>query len=483
MSTTKKLTGAFAGLFAIVIALALAPSAAFADTFTGGTLTVTGVEAGDTVYLYQVVVDDYDSTTNEMTRAFADDGLSSVISWDDYVGSTYTDEVKANIVATYLRSSGTVYTSATATDTSVTFTSLEAGQYLVVVVSGEGNTTRAFQNTLVTVEPVANSSNNGYEWSSTATTVAVKYTDMSDPIDKTVDGSDNASVAAGDTVKFTITATIPSYAANATDRVFKITDTAVNSTIDSISSVTIVADGETLATLTAGTDYTIKYTYDTDGTTITGFVLTLTNDTIVTYSGQSVVITYDGTISSSASSTTATYNSADLEFSVDSSSTTTDEPDNPDTAYTYSYRIEFYKTNSSGEALTGAVFTLTSTTDSSVSYTSTYDSTTGTYYFDGIAAGTYTLSETTVPSGYVAIDDMTVTIDSTEVNDDYTTDTIYLDSDTSDSYDNTLIDEESTFLDSLPTTGEAGTAIITIVGIGLMAFAISRIARSRSKEE
>lgn len=505
MKLLKHLREALAGVFALALAVSLLPTQALAASvaFAGGSLTVNNVKKGDTVRLYKVVEDKYDSTTNTMSSALS--SKITGITWDEYKKNA-TDSTgalnNANTIAGLLYDKAADYT-ATATGESVTFDgTLDSGQYLVLITPAD-NTPRSFQNTIVTVRPNAKADGTGFEWPTDKPTVNLKATDLTDPgtFDKKVEGAGFTSANVGDVKNFTLTATIPTFAPNAKNRVFKVTDKPTNITIDTTKDFVVKIGQTTLQKVAAATDESATgyaLTANSDG----GFTLQLTNNTILANGGQKLTVTYKGTLTAALTSTTSASNEASREFSTDSFSDKTDttgpvDPEKPETpenpgTHVYSFRVEFTKkgADKGNPALKGAEFKLQRKTTTgtyedvmrnNVVLTSTAGATAGNYYFDGLAAGEYRLVETKVPSGYSAISPLDFTI-ADQHNEDWTTETVYLDNNAGDQLNNTVIDPTSTFLDLLPETGEMGTVGLTIAGIGLVAFAVSRLARGRKQQ-
>lgn len=96
----------------------------------------------------------------------------------------------------------------------------------------------------------------------------------------------------------------------------------------------------------------------------------------------------------------------------------------------------------------------------------------GNVVFKGLAAGTYTLTESVVPEGYNGIDPLTVTVSFSkpEGSEDYafkvsTDGTTFTDVDTDGDLDISVTNKKGSVL---PTTGGIGTTIFTVIGLILM---------------
>ncbi len=102
----------------------------------------------------------------------------------------------------------------------------------------------------------------------------------------------------------------------------------------------------------------------------------------------------------------------------------------------------------------------------------------GYVYFSGLAAGTYTISETVVPAGYTKVADQTFTLSAAVCTADNPV--------TSEVEDNYLV-SSTDVVDGkqpvLPLTGDVGTFILVAAGVGLLACAFVIIARFRKQKQ
>lgn len=479
----NRLRGLLVAFVALVAALAIVPGAALADPIMGGSVTITNVEAGDRVYLYQVVKTDVDTTTNEATNSFVTDfNINFDDEWavsntDDNPDTTDAVEGYANTIAQYVNVNSdqwgengfTVYGPEEATVDGATFNNVDAGQYLVVVTSAN-DATRVYQNTIITVMPEAD----GADWTPVDVRAALKYTDM-DPdddtsvVDKKINGEEAVdSVDKNDTVTFTITAPIPKYVDELDSRVYQLTDTMDDGFVyaDDLE----VKAGDT--TLKAGTDYILGSEDGFFGT------IKLTGSALKVYANQTLTVTYKATL---AQDDNAPVHSADelneveLKFSVNSVDNRTSTDD--DTVSMTVYGITFKKVNDDGAGLEGAEFTIKDA-QGNVLYEGLTSDPNGDVTLNGaLAAGQkYTLVETKAPAGYQRITDLEFTIASSDLAEDGTY-TGYL----FDVNGGEIIDEESNFFTELPTTGGAGTVALTAAGVVLVAGAAAFIVRSRKE--
>ena len=225
----------------------------------------------------------------------------------------------------------------------------------------------------------------------------------------------------------------------------------------------------------ASTNYTDKATPDT------GDTLTITfNDTYIESlaSGTVIVVKYSGKVTSDALSTTPGKNSATVTYG-DNNKTTVSE------VKVYNAKITVTKTDGDGAALAGAGFVVKNASnqyykltpaaaaqDATVTWYTlangetleqaiaagkvtelTTTETSNVVAFTGLANGTYTLIESTVPEGYNPAADSTFTINAATADGALTTANLEQTS--------TVVNNEGS---ELPSTGGIGTTIFYIIG-------------------
>ena len=270
--------------------------------------------------------------------------------------------------------------------------------------------------------------------------------------------ADTATAEMGSVVTYTITVTIP---ANAVGEIV-VHDTMTGLAYKELISVT--AGG---ATLDTGASFVTTTSLE-DGCALH---FNLSAEFVAANKGKSVVITYTATVTADTA-----HNEAYLENGSYDSTTDTVEVKN--------YSLPVYKYTGSGDTktgLAGAGFVLknaagkyykftaaTEATPAKVEWVSTKDDATElttsavdqyVVTFTGLAAGTYTIEEKTVPAGYnpaqpvtvTIADDGKITVDGTEL---------------------TKIEIQNNSGSELPSTGGIGTTIFYVVGGLLMAAAI-----------
>ena len=450
------------------------------------TQKITGLQSGDTVKAWLIADAYINDATNEVEYGMAD-GLPEEYNTIEGIRAIGEDNGKAKTAADAILAAFTApgasvseeQPTAQANESGEATLTLNSGYYLITVTTTSGSTV-LYQNILVDASPNGDGSNYSTR---TLDDVAVKSSEVTNPDKKVIDGdnaaetTDGASV--GDTVKFQIAGTIPSYPSNATHATYKVTDTPASGLEINTASIVVKSRDKTLE---AGDDKDSKdYTVaqNKDG----GFTITFSNP--LTLSGQAYTIEYsakvtavgekDGTVANNAH---ATFNPNPYEEG------TVDTGNDHATVQTYGFVFkkvggdnhqplagaEFQVKDASGNLLTkdGAAITLTSDANGYVSLA-------------GLKAGTYTLTETKVPAGYQKVNDFDIELSSTTVTGDNpaTTDT----EETNYNYyngDNGVKDAKQ---GPLPTTGGAGTVALTAAGVVLIAGAAGFIVMSRRRND
>ncbi len=323
------------------------------------------------------------------------------------------------------------------------------------------------------------------------------------------DGKKN-NVSIGDYVEFTLTATIPQEA-EYYDYYFcifsdKLSDGLTFIEDEAEKELTVKADD----TVLEEEKYALYLSPDTNAGDNT-FKLALTDAKAL--AGKTITVTYWAKLNEDAELGTAgNTNTADLVYSNDPNTqygdykntddngdeitpglpdpTPEDEngdplPDIPtgntpdqDTT-TYTTGIKLYKVDENEEALGGATFQIKDAEDNIIATKAVQkDGEDYVLTFEGLGAGTYTITETVVPEGYNKAADITVTITwNGEGNGDMWTATAT----PSDGEGNLNFDDAEGVFDltiknqsgsELPSTGGIGTTIFYIVGGALVLFAV-----------
>lgn len=218
-----------------------------------------------------------------------------------------------------------------------------------------------------------------------------------------------------------------------------------------------------------------------DKTTAQGDTLTLTFDDtwIKTQVGKTITITYNATVTSDALTVDAANNTATVDYGHDGKTNTTPES----STQTYNAKFTVTKTDGNDKPLAGAGFVVAKTENGAIKYykkdgndikwvedindateliTTEGDNV---VVFTGLADGTYTLIEKTVPAGYnkAANEEFTIT------RGDYSQQNL--------EQAKTVVNQSGAVL---PSTGGVGTTIFYVVGsILLVGAAILLIAKKR----
>lgn len=357
--------------------------------------------------------------------------------------------------------------------------------------------------------------------------------------DKTVDGAvtvgsytanaqynDVADYCIGENVPFELISTMPSTYNDYTSYFYQFTDTlASNFTLnaDSIAVKVVNADGETA--LTATTDYTVGAQNESGKFTITindtKKIASITKDStiVVDYTAQlnsGAVIGLDG----QENKVDLTY-SNNPNYTGDGASTPNEDkgktPEDKVIVFTYELDVTKYlgdeKTKANAEDGTKAGFKLgnadgskwatvdgnlriTGWVDDVAAATEVTTDATGIFKFIGLDDGKYTLRETTTPTGYNTMADLTLTIGATTANNQVwsgtasdalsaiklTMNSTNIDGDVDKgNVEGSIINQKGS---SLPSTGGIGTTMFYVGGGVLVAGAgVLLITKKRAKKD
>lgn len=441
----KKLTALF---LAVVMVMAMGITASAAGT---GTITITNAFKGETYKVYKVFDADGNGTSisyklvNGKTTApagFTVDGAGNVT----YTG-TGTDGLTATDIAAiagYVENDDPV-AQATATDSTLTFENLPNGYYYVTTTTG----------TAVTID-------------STNPNVSITDKNQKPPVVKVITSADSldadgkkALAEVGSTVSYKSTIGVVNGAKN-----YVFHDTMTNQTLDASS---IKVNGATVTDDIA--------TVETTENTIT---ITFKDAWIAQQVGKNVEITYSATITSAALTEDSAKNTAYINYGNSQKTSETETE-------VHNATITVTKTDNKNQALAGAGFVLAKTEGEGDSAVTEYyklednvvtwvtniadateyktTETSNVVTFTGLADGTYTLIEKTVPAGYNKAADSTITV----TKGDYTT--INLEQ------SKTVVNNPGSVL---PSTGGMGTTLLYVGGIALiLGAAVVMIVRKR----
>lgn len=472
---------ASAAVAAVLVAgLGLTPISSFASTSATDVadtpVTITGVNDGDTVKFYQVFDADIDASNN-LTYTTKVAGLPAAYDTAAEVagkdGRTVADAIAPVVTA------GAATYEAKAAGGKVT-QNLDSGLYLVTVTTTSG-TTKIYQTMLVNASPIVKG---GVYAPADLDAVAAKSQPVTPP-DKTVvsaDGSTSGkltdSYSVGDTATFRIDTAVPSFPSDATHASFSVTDVpeaGLSLNKDSIK----VYDGDGYKNPVGAESYEVVY--NDDG----GFTVKFKWDYLKGHAGQKIRVEYQSKVVSIDKVTGMVGNKAYGTFTPNpyEDKEVNTEPADPQIQ---TYGFVFKKVTPAGKALPGAEFLITNA-DGPVTYVDAAGNThtdgkvvsdaNGYVHVNGLAAGSYTVTETGVPAGYQKVDAFNVTLDESDKGDSPATPDV-----TEKNFDVNTADVTDPAQGKLPTTGGAGTVAFTAGGVLLIAGGAVVVFRSRKRD-
>ncbi len=477
----RKLKGLVAAVFAVLFAVALAPSAAFALE-ANGSLTVSNLKAGDKVtliYVAQSYVDENSTvgevvgTGNVVEKSWCGfeplDEEGNVLTVEDYEnGSEETkqriiSQISADINAPEIKSGGRTVETKTAEGDFLTFENLYSGLYYAKVVNND-DASVVYQNTLIPVNLKAESGAWVYD---EPVTVELKKSEVS--ITKKVlnyelgNGEvsglpdDSASYGTGEDVTYELTVVVPQYNDTA-DRTFTVTDVLPAG----IEYVDLSQETYTVPAATvAGEEYVPEVAKgQTDGNLDGTQVLTFNLSSLLsTNAGKTVTITYSAHFTGTTLVKGGRVNTATLTFSASSEGVATKTVS--DTATVNSGALKVILQDEEGNKISGAKFQFGS---GSYAVTATTDEN-GELVFDGLVspAVSWTINQIWTPAGYGLTGQTTHDVKATN---DYTVVTI----------------TASKVSGWLPSTGGAGTFGITLLGVLVVAGVAALHVGSRKRD-
>lgn len=420
---------------------------------------------------------------------------------------TLAAAIRSNAIVLNATSSQTVQGAGTQA-VSASINNLGMGNYLVLIEGGM----KVYRPSAVNLVPEWKKTSESPEtWEWVLETANVELKSSEPALTKTVS---DTQVAIGDTVTYTLVADVPQFPDNALNKGYCISD-VLPTGMTYNGNVTVEGYTETMDVGTAGDSLTpaTHYTSDTERpTTDTAtFALKFKYDMLKNASGErytKIKVTYTATVNAAITVKTASnteltnnINNAYLDYNSDPYGSPSTWQTKTATATVYSYGIEVKKVDKSTQLpISGAEFTLTKANeDDAIKFvgsngiyrvaTATESTTAvetlvvtesgenmGKLILSGLDAGTYTLTETKAPAGYVKLGaPKTITI---------TDDKTASEGDTANSKPNGLVDDGENSADgidgyyeldvvnskgfTLPSTGGMGTVLFTTIGIVLM---------------
>lgn len=293
------------------------------------------------------------------------------------------------------------------------------------------------------------------------------------------------TVNVGDTVNFTVSATVPASAANYDVYPFTITDTA--------SKGLKVAAANTFKVQVDGRDVDSSlYTVTQTGSAAVGTTTTITFASAKSLAGKTIVVSYTGTVTKDALT--------DLGGSVNNKAmiTTNGGASGEGTTESKTYGFQFKKigVDNDANALAGAQFVikkkdgkfLKQDTESKA-WSSVDDQTNATVFtsgadglvqFKGLAAGDYTVMETNAPNGYAQNFKVTFDVSIAE-NGTVTFKQDLLHQVTLPTDDQIATVKNVKSITQLPLTGAAGTTLFIVVALLLAAAGVTVVVKSRQR--
>ena len=451
----------------------LSVCSAFAAATDEVNVKITGIKEGNTLALYKIA--DAEVDTNNTIKYTMASGLPTDYDTIDEIAAASDVAAMAKAFANSFGGTNPTYefvaVSGDYSEGDV------AHGYYYAIVTGTADTGVVYNPMLINAVPQPNNSNGfdahaDIETAVKKTPVTILKQEETSPTDSTlVKTTDGYKI--GDYIDFTITTLIPNYPSNSKYATVVITDAPTGLVDDIATNFVVSVDGSAITTT--------NYDLERNGTN--GFKVTLKDkDYILANAGKSLVVTYRAQLVGPAQHTT---NTATLTYNPNPYEDTTVTP--PDTTDQFTYGFVFNKTDSNHTALAGATFELydaagtTAITDASgtaLTFTTAVSNSKAYVYWEGLAAGTYTVKETNAPAGYVPVADFTVTLSSSVcTGDNPATDA------TEDYYLVITDDVVNNSGAQLPSTGGIGTTIFYVAGIVLVLGAAAIIIARRKAEQ
>ncbi len=444
-------------MLALVMVLSLAVTVFAAGT---GTITINNATTGNTYKVYKVFDANGNGTNivytlvDGKTTAPAGFTVDAATKNVTYTGSSTTADLTAEDIAAiagYVTEADLVKT-VEATGDTVTVEGLPNGYYYITTTTGTAVTI-----TSTNPDAEVNDKNDAPVLEKKITAVANGSVDT--------DGK-KALAEVGATVSFTATVEVKN---GAVGYVFH--DKMSEGLAYNADSLSVQVDGTEVAAA--------NYNKTTaEGDTIT---LTFADEWIQTQVGKTVTVTYTATVTSDALTETAATNTAKVDYGHNGYTNTTPEK----TTEVYNAKFTLTKTDNENQPLAGAGFVIAKTVgDKTLYYANngtavswvedianatelkTTDAENGNVLtFAGLADGTYTLIESTVPDGYNKAADTTFTVNAHN-------------------YEKANLEQAATVVNNpgslLPSTGGVGTTIFYAVGsVLLVGAAVLLITKKR----
>lgn len=295
------------------------------------------------------------------------------------------------------------------------------------------------------------------------------------------------TVNVGDTVNFTVSATVPASAANYDKYPFTITDTASKGLqVAAATAFKVQVDGKDVGSQL----YTLTQTGDAQSSTMT----IIKFDDVKSLAGKTIVVSYTGTVTKDALT--------DLNGSVNNKATITTNGGTSGAGETESktYGFQFKKIGVGADenALAGAQFVVKKddkflaqdgngawslVNDQKNAKVFTSANTTGLVQIKGLATGTYTVEETEAPTGYAQNFKVTFTVvidnaGKVTFNQDALKQVTPQNNGTASA---TATVKNVKSITQLPLTGAAGTTLFTVVALLVAGAGVAVAVKSRQR--
>lgn len=389
----------------------------------------------------------------------------------------------------------------------ITFSDLDMGAYLILLEGG----TKIYEPVFVSIVPTWDEEKDTWVLKDLEKYVTAKSQALT--LRKTVfdnrgqelvnvdyedGGFDYAQVKIGDTVTYMLVADVPAYPADAVNTGYHISDNLPEGMTLNQNSVNVYGLDENTPNVAIGNpinepDYTlttVSATRPVDGNPSVTFNLNFTYDEIKNYTKIRVVYTATANANLKTigqdNNVNGNVNTAYLDYNNNPYGAVPTWENQTDTAAVYSYGIMVQKVDKSNRALLpGAEFTLKSESSEihfvgengvyHVAAEGEIGSTTlavgasgdkmGKLVLSGLDVGTYELTETKAPDGYIKLS-APVTITITDANSNGLVDDGSGSADGTDGYVELTVENGKGF--TLPSTGGMGTMLFTAIGTVLM---------------
>lgn len=460
----KKMRRVFALLLTMVMVLGMSTSVFAAGNKTDDKkVTVSGVQSGDTVELYQVL------------KWVENDGWTFVAPFDGITDAEKNDVLYGQIHSPLAEKIAELAATPKYTNNDETESreiTADPGLYLVLVKPA--NSGIIYNPAFVANDYYGDDDSNVINMSTTGYANETIMKKDTITVEKTVDGKKETSkYSLGDDIDFSIVTKIPTYPTNSINATLKITDAPTNLTID--PDTVVVKVGDTIVHNNGNAMASATGSVAASGDSL---IVDFTKDYILANGGKGVTVTYTAKLTNVSNLTVggnvisgAAENPVTVKYNPNPYVNTTNEVEDIDIVKTYG--IVFEKIDGeTKEALADAVFDLydaagTTKLTADKGYFKTVKTAVvnghAYVYWEGLKAGTYTIKETKAPVGYVKVVDFQLTVGDDTAKADNPATAI-----TENNYnaDKTGTDNavSNTPGKQLPATGGIGTTIIYAIG-------------------